>query len=538
MKEYTEQNGQEHRIEQHTVIGKTLERSGVYVVGSLSLLLGIGLVYYSARYTDICATDTGIPQTHVDSIFWNAVALLASAVVFGLLGKWFRGMQTEAHRLRLEKILLLLVLIYSTAVGGIWVAISHVEPYADARSVCVVAECVLAGDFPMQPPTYMGYCPHQYGIVFVLHCLFALFGSGNYAAFQYLNMVFLPLLIFAGYRIVKLICEHSGAAVFYLLLAPAFLPLYFFLPYVYGDFLSAACSMIVMWQVLSLCKNGKYSAILWGTLAAVLGCLVRKNTLIVVIAAVLVLLLNSLSQARWRLLFMAFVLPLSIWGAEKGVVFFYEHLSGEQISPGIPMECYVMMGLEDTEEGPGWFNGSNYKAYIAHNYDYEATKTYGREQIRARAQVLWQNKPYAVDFFRRKTMTQWNMPDCYSIHETDFFDREVAELAFPVQWIYRGEGRARLENYMNRYQFVLYVWFVPSVLGFLSDKRKRIDNGILFVAIVGGFMFSLCWEAMGRYMFTYVVCMIPMAAVGMWRCQEYLVRRKGYITKKSSPHDK
>lgn len=521
-------------------IGKTLEKSGVSVVTCISLLLGLGLTYYSAFYTEESLGETGISHTVRDSAILNVLVVLIVAALFDVLRKALERKRRTSPNFsaRLEKVLLIAALIYSVAAGGIWVAVAHVAPDADAKSVCVVAEYVLAGEFPMQPPTYMGYFPHQFGIVFVLHKLFALFGSGNYAAWQYMNVLFFPLLIFAGYRTVKLIFEKSETGIFYLLLVLGYLPLYFYLPYVYGDFASAACGMVVIWQTVSFCKNEKYSAVGWGTLAAVFGCLVRKNTLIVVIAAVLVLLVRSLCRARFRLLLMAFVMPLAIWGADRGVELYYEHLSGQQISEGIPTVCWIMMGLEDEEEGPGWFNGFNYQAYTDHNFDYGATEQYSRELIQARLQELWHNKPYAVDFFRRKILTQWNMPDCYSLHETRHFDCETDELSEAVREVYYGGTGDRLQAFMNRYQFVIYVGFALAAAGLLRRDKRGIENCLPLIAIVGGFLFSILWEAMSRYVLSYVVYMIPMAAAGIEQLPDWIESGRKILKKRKQMPEK
>lgn len=181
-------------------IGKTLEKSGVSVVTCISLLLGLGLTYYSAFYTEESLGETGISHTVRDSAILNVLVFLIAAALFGVLRKALERKREASPDFSagLEKVLLIAALIYSVAAGGIWVAVAHVAPDADAKSVCVVAEYVLAGEFPMQPPTYMGYFPHQFGIVFVLHKLFALFGSGNYTAWQYMNVLFFPPSHFGG----------------------------------------------------------------------------------------------------------------------------------------------------------------------------------------------------------------------------------------------------------------------------------------------------------------------------------------------------
>ena len=50
----------------------------------------------------------------------------------------------------------------------------------------------------------------------------------------------------------------------------------------------------------------------------------------------------------------------------------------------------------------------------------------------------------------------------------------------------------------------------------------KMENWILLIAIVGGFLFSIIWEAMSRYVLPYAVYTIPLAAIGMETLQKWL----------------
>ena len=45
---------------------------------------------------------------------------------------------------------------------------------------------------------------------------------------------------------------------------------------------------------------------------------------------------------------------------------------------------------------------------------------------------------------------------------------------------------------------------------------------MLLIAIIGGFMFSVLWEAKSRYVLPYMIFSLPLAAGGVYWLQEYI----------------
>lgn len=506
-------------------LGQWLEQIGGWIIAGIGFLMGLALTYYSAFYTEVYREKEDGSLTVRDSIAGNLLALAVAALLLCLI--YLLARYRRQWLKRIERALLIFALVFSFSAGLAWIMMSHDKPSADAGSVCLVAKYMLEGDYPMQPPTYMGFNPQQYGMVFILHCMYALFGAGNYVPWQVMNVLLFPVMIFAGYRILKLLSENEVACILYLAMTLVYLPYYFYLPYVYGDFPSVTCGLILMWQTIAYCKTGKNRFVAGAAAAAAFGCLVRKNTIIAVIACCLVLLVYSVKKVHWKPLVMIAVIILTAWGADKGVILYYEHLSGQQVSPGIPSACYIMMGLEDTDKGPGWYNGDNYAAYVHADYDYEAANEYGKAQVAARLHEFWENKTYAVDFFRRKILSQWNMPDCYGIAETANFTCEREELPGFVQSVYFGAAREVILKYLNGYQLVLY-FFYSVAMGFILFRRNReMEFYLIPASIIGGMLFSVLWEAMSRYVFPYEAYMILPAAMGMSRMLGCIKNRNG-----------
>lgn len=92
--------------------------------------------------------------------------------------------------------------------------------------------------------------------------------------------------------------------------------------------------------------------------------------------------------------------------------------------------------------------------------------------------------------------------------------RVVGEQSRLVKSIYKKGKLAHLtSSYMKLFQLVLY-----SFILFLILKKGRewdsIDKYVLLIAVFGGFLFSLMWEAKTRYVFPYLLMELPYMAVG------------------------
>ena len=90
-----------------------------------------------------------------------------------------------------------------------------------------------------------------------------------------------------------------------------------------------------------------------------------------------------------------------------------------------------------------------------------------------------------------------------------------------------------MDRGMKIYQMVLYasilIWLLASI-----RKQKGIEQYILLIAVFGGFLFSLIWEAKTRYVFPYLIMMLPYGAMGI----HVILTRLRYNKKKFVNSDK
>ena len=147
------------------------------------------------------------------------------------------------------------------------------------------------------------------------------------------------------------------------------------------------------------------------------------------------------------------------------------------------------------------------------NYDVEQADAIARERIAQDMEGFLSGPSYAALFFREKILSQWNNP----LFQSLFFTANYSEKNMP------GEGTF-VYKISNDYFFgilsysdILHLIVLVGTLFYFVlgiNKENDIMQYLLAVALIGGFLFSIMWEAKGRYMFPYYITMLPLAVMG------------------------
>lgn len=510
------------------VMGTKLEKAAAGILLFLCICIFGGLTYYSARFTVL--DNDGIPLDTHDNAGLNLLVLTVVTAVALLFHRILQSGRLQVIKQRIQAwkpYIIGIVTVYMYIISVIWISNCHVIPSGDGEALCNAAYRMMLGNYiDMKDAGYMVIFPHQFSLLAVIHLIFTLSGGWNYVVFQHINAICMPILFYSGYKFLQLVCEDLEIVLYYILFFLGCVPLFLYVPLVYGEIISIAFTMLLIWQTLRYCKTGKKSCFLWGTIAIVLACMVRKNSLIVLIAAGIILVIHSIKEANVRGLVWLLVMVLAVSGSDKVIHMYYEKQSGIEVAGGVPYISWIRMGLQDTEMGPGWFDNSSVEVFMEHGYDTEQTILAEKILLAEKLKELWENKTYSIDFFRRKILTQWNAPGYYYTYEAKNFD--CGPEGFPefVRRIYYDDEIA-VQAFMNRYQFILYFYTVVSALMLFADRKKKycLAENLLYVAVIGGFLFSMLWEASSRYVLPYVVYMIPLAAMGIYKLVKISDRR-------------
>ena len=411
--------------------------------------------------------------------------------------------------------------VIAFALGLFYVCKNPYYPVGDQINTTAFAAYCREGNFSMlSPGGYVGMYQQQKGLGILYEILFALFGNFNYRPAKILHVVWWILTILAGYGFLKLNTDRPVFRMLYCVMMLGCFPFLFYLPYIYGDVLSISFGTILFYGVASYEHSGQKRYIALASFAAGLAVLARKNTWIILIAVVVYALLSSLKKRKLKYLLAGTAILLTAALSVKAVDVVYEVRSGYPSGVGIPSILWVAMGLQETEGRAGVYNRYQQTTFADCDFQQESATQQGKIYIRERLEEFSQNQGKAFSFFKNKLKGQWIEPMYAALETTESFE-EGTVLSPALESLYYGALGRIIWNLTNYYQSILYLAGLMALvmLGILWWKKKDVPTSLWlpWIAVFGGFLFSIMWEAKSRYVFPYCVFMILYAPEGLYQ---------------------
>lgn len=455
-----------------------------------------------------------------DSLLINLLFGIIMVVVLKFLAD-FVAKNMDKRR----KVLLVLTLIYTFCLSLGWAAVSKNFPAADQASVYYGAKHFAADFFGdiAEKSSYFSCYPHQMGLAFFYEIILRVFNTESFHLLQGVNAVCNCITILSLYKITTLLFEDKKISVYFLLLMIMCFPLFWYTPFIYGELPSFAFSFLGIWMLLEgIYRRKKILFLIASIVALTCATAVRKNTLILIIAVVLTMLIYILKERKYAYILYLVLLMIFCTQINNIAILRYEKSAGVKINDGVPAISHIVMGLQesDTAPAPGWYNGFNFNTY-AYDADYnqEEAIRISENALAARLAEFKENPRNAFKFFSEKFMAEWLNSGYACIYYTSgkYYDRLPI-----VESLFSGNGFHIAQFFMDKYQFVVFALAI-----FFAGKRDSDKYGILkyifLVTIIGGAIFYLVWEGNGRYILPYFIMTIPYAAAGMARIERLIV---------------
>ncbi len=499
----------------------SLRRSGGTTVSrvcsALALLLALLVLLYlcAVSLTETVDMNTNNPawenvETRTDSFLCN---VLSFAVLTALTVGWLLLCDRAPAWL-----VTLLTLTAVTAFGVCFVLSSQSAPTHDSYLVSNAAYLASENDPSGLSGEYFRRFPFQLGYVLWSEGWIRLFGTGNnYLSIEILNVVCLSVAYFAILRSVRLLFGDGRAfraCAFLMLLC---LQPILFCTFTYGNLPSLMFSALAIWQVLSM--NGERTDLLHGIEAALLiglAVAIKKNSLIVAVALVIVMLIRAIRRKNATETAAALVCVLlcavSVWGLPLAAQAHYERRFNLKFGKGIPMSSWAAMGLNEAYIAPGWYE-SRYTVvnFSECNGDHDEAHRRSMEVVRERIGFFSKNPDYATEFFTAKVRSQWNEPSFQSLW-TNQVRGQYAEKGALASW-FCSSHEAQVKAFMNATLQFVYVF--AAIGAFLLLRRRRIEDALFPACFLGGFLYHLVFEAKSQYIIPYLVLLLPLAAYGI-----------------------
>lgn len=508
-------------------IGVRIYQIGLKTVQALTLLLSAGLAICSlfwGYYAEDMTTQASVPHTEPFLLHLPGMLVLGALAV--LLLK-FVCTHVKAKRILLPAI----ALCWICFCGLLLIPLGRSLPAADSASVYSIAQALASGQMGVIHPTdsYLSYYPQQIGLVAFYEIIIRLWNllSIPYAPYyilQCVNVLMACAIVYFQYKTTYLLFKSELAATAYLYLAMLNAPLIIYTSFVYGElpsfaFLSGGFYLLLRYfQRLSSHGRRRWAAAAGSLLMLTVGVALRKNSLIVIIAIVLVLLWEWLRSRRHELLLCIIVLSVSCTAVLPAIQRIYEYRAGNTLATGVPAISYVAMGMQESSRGNGWYNGFNFYTYENCHMDTALTTQESITAIRASLSAFCEEPGYAFRFYADKFLSQWT--------DGSYFCRQATQNHTPqrapiVASLYEGSLSRPFNHYCNIYQLLVYGSTLLCLLRMRRSGNMTQDTlpSLLpytgMIAVLGGFLFHMVWEANSRYILPYFLLLLPYAAQGL-----------------------
>ena len=588
-------------------------RLGLNIVMLLTLLLS--MLLFAGSFLTTCYADNMETQQVLlrpDNPLWNLLELAG----FGLL---FCGCLYLYEKIgeKFRRGLLVFTLTFVFGLGILLILFGRTVPAADALSVYNAAAEWILGNTDIIHPTvsYLSYYPQQIGLMAFLELLLRIWNLTGLSvpAWHFIKLVYVCLLcgaIWFQYLSLQYLWpeNYKNISCCYLVLVCCNLPMIMYSSFVYGEIPSFAALSVGWYLLLRLLGSSSpdssyrdnvsrndapsvtaydyvprmlrqilftgFGSILFLTLSVML----RKNSLIPVIAVLLVLLFEALrpgrnGKMRLGLLIMAVCLAVTSVGILPLVQKCYEKKAGNTLSSGVTAMSYLAMGMQEASRGCGWYNGFNIDTYDTAGMDTAIANEISRLAIDERLTYFREHPGYTADFYLHKHLSQW-ADGTYASRQATLATYGGRSAFFKE--VYEGSLSGGYIEWCNAWQNVLYLGVLVFCIDSLKKRRKskvvghmadqtaghtagctadhmadqldadqlgadqhgadqhgadrhgadrhgadwhgadRLYIYVGLIAVLGGFLFHTFWEANSRYIFSYSLLLMPYCGAGVY----------------------
>ena len=484
-------------------------RLGLNIVMLLTLLLS--MLLFAGSFLTTCYADNMETQQVLlrpDNPLWNLLELAG----FGLL---FCGCLYLYEKIgeKFRRGLLVFTLTFVFGLGILLILFGRTVPAADALSVYNAAAEWILGNTDIIHPTvsYLSYYPQQIGLMAFLELLLRIWNLTGLSvpAWHFIKLVYVCLLcgaIWFQYLSLQYLWpeNYKKISCCYLVLVCCNLPMIMYSSFVYGEIPSFAALSVGCYLLLRLLGSSSpdssyrdnvsrndapsvtaydyvprmlrqilftgFGSILFLTLSVML----RKNSLIPVIAVLLVLLFEALrpgrnGKMRLGLLIMAVCLAVTSVGILPLIQKCYEKKAGNTLSSGVTAMSYLAMGMQEASRGCGWYNGFNIDTYDTAGMDTAIANEISRLAIDERLTYFREHPGYTADFYLHKHLSQW-ADGTYASRQATLATYGGRSAFFKE--VYEGSLSGGYIEWCNAWQNVLYLGVLVFCIDSLKKRRK------------------------------------------------------------------
>lgn len=494
------------------IITKALSLIMILLTGYLSIVSLFSTAYISEDENLYYIKDNALINIAIVAIFLITVLFLKDKI-----SKLLEG--NEAKLVLINSIILTAILVY-------FVLSTKLYPLYDQAKLLNVVKQLNRFDYSaFIPGGYEDRCRVQWGITVYFYIISRIFGNVSITAIQLLNVFYIIVSNFLIYRISSIMFSKKSGAIIHLAVC-LFVSQWFYSSFVYGTLPSFMFALLATYIFMKekASISGKIVSVAIASLSISIAILLKTNSLIILIAVVLILAYNFVRNAKAEYLASIMTILIIYVLSSKGLSFYINDMTRFETG-GIPNNAYITMGLmENSDKGPGWYNGFNDDVYIENEFNNEKASAESAIKLKELLNGFKNNPANLVSFISRKTVSQWNEPtfeSLYILYKRDSLTNT------PVWFKNLSVPTSNLNKTIREIMNIIHILVLFGAFSYfvLEYKNITIKKLVLAVIIIGGFLFHTVWEAKSQYILVYFMLLIPYAVAGYSTLAVYIKRK-------------
>ena len=416
---------------------------------------------------------------------------------------------------------------FVSVIGLIWVLSVTSIPAADSYNIFETATQAAEGNYNsffnnsnfynssfFNGISYYNCYPFQLGFVFLCEIIYRIFGTDSSMPIQIINVFCVAAAYLAVAKITKITFNRRKIEfIAIMFLAGCFQPI-FLSTFVYGNIIGMCCALWASYFLIRYFRSQKYVLLIPCAVLLVLSTLAKYNNMIYLVAFVIMLIIHTVKAKKWQSIAFALAICIATTGTSSLVIMSYENRAGTKLESGVSQVLYLDMGLNESYMAPGWYNGVALGLYKDNNCNIDIAEDQAWAEIDARLDKFGSDPDYALDFFSKKILSQWNETTYESIWVSEVKSHE-SEINFIGDSMYNGSLGQFFELYFNFYMQILFILFATGIFFIFANKKSGIETVLLPLVVLGGFGYHLLFEGKSQYILTYVPLLIPVASYAL-----------------------
>ena len=476
------------------------------------LILGFVIILNLIYQVEISSQDESVSVSK-NKLYVIVIAFIVELIIIALCKK------NEKVNKNYKKIFFICCIILYAMIQILWINCRRIYPVNDQEYTYLLAERMYtnnANDFLSEYNGYFGRYfekyPYNLVLAWLWSLLFKMYNMSSPLVIQYFNVIANVLSLIAIYLImIELEKKYKINKVIGIIFFVLFIPLTLLSTFTYGDEVAITTSLFGVYWGIRFKNEKKYKYIILATIMMALSRFFRVNTIIVIIAIGIYLCLdvvNNKNKIKEILLILCFIImTIMPYKLVENVLMSNYKL---RLTEEMPMSERICIGISDSHSyrAPGWYNDEIAKVGLLKSNDI-ADEVY-KEMNKERISYFIHNPLECASFFIKKITSMWAENTCGAVwynnalnsQDNTFFEKK------------NGDAICRIQKFIIVYQKILMLLIFINAFVNVIKNRKQSDEIILLLLIfIGGFVVHAITEAKSRYILSYIVALIPIAAV-------------------------